>query len=122
VSEIAETPTSPVRSQSSNDDDPPSNRSPGRDSQGVPYDAQSQQPSTSKADEDETQKSRKRKGKSALNELLETKKELDDAPLPRSNIKRRIRRTSRRMIKHMSVQQTNALPDKKVVRGTFVWA
>lgn len=26
------------------------------------------------------------------------------------------------MTKHMYVQQTNTLPDKKVVRGTFVWA
>jgi len=83
VSEIAETPTtSPVSSQSSNDYDPSSNRSSGHDSQGLPYNARSQQPSTSKANEEETQKSRKRKGKLALNELVEAQKEVDDAPPP----------------------------------------
>ena len=80
VNKIAETPTtSPVSSQSSNDDDPSSNRSSGHDSQGVPYNDQSQQPSTSKPDEEETQKSRKQKGKSPLNELVDVQKEVDDA-------------------------------------------
>lgn len=65
------------------------NTSSGWGSDGVPYDAHSHQPSTSKSKEEDSSKSRKWKQKSALKELVHAQNEIEEPPVKKKKHKKK---------------------------------